>query len=122
MHGKNTTVGTQDTVVISPGARFRTAMMLAVLADMFQIAVFPFLIEGAGSPAEDVLDLFISGLMVYLLGWHWEFLPSFAAKLIPGVDLVPFWTIAVANVYRKSKRDVIKTEQPRQEHPALENF
>ena len=59
MHGKNTTVGTQDTVVISPGARFRTAMMLAVLADMFKIAVFRFLIEGSGSPAEDVLDLFI---------------------------------------------------------------
>jgi len=121
MHGESTTVETQNAITISPGACFRTAMLLAVLADMFQIALFPFLIEGVGSPAEDVLDLFISGLMVYLLGWHWEFLPSFAAKLIPGVDLVPFWTIAVANVYRKSKRDVIKTEQHSQEHPALEN-
>ncbi len=42
--------------------------------------------------------------MVHLLGWHWEFLPSFFAKLVPGVDLVPFWTLAVANVYRKAKR------------------
>jgi hypothetical protein len=41
--------------------------------------------------------------MVHLLGWHWEFLPSFFAKLVPGVDLVPFWTMAVANVYRKAK-------------------
>jgi len=42
----------------------------------------------------------------YLLGCHWEFLPSFAAKLIPGVDLVPLWTLAVANVYRKSRAQV----------------
>jgi len=41
--------------------------------------------------------------MVRLLGWHWEFLPSFLAKLIPGADLVPFWTLAVANVWRKAK-------------------
>ena len=42
--------------------------------------------------------------MVRLLGWHWEFLPSFFAKLVPGVDLVPFWTMAVASVWRKAKR------------------
>src|SRR5271167_2725518 len=45
-----------------------------------------------------------AAVLVYLLGWHWEFLPSFLAKLVPGVDLVPFWTLAVANVYRKAKR------------------
>jgi hypothetical protein len=45
----------------------------------------------------------------YLLGCHWEFLPSFAAKLIPGVDLVPLWTLAVANVYRKSRAQVVTT-------------
>ena len=43
-------------------------------------------------------------MLTYLLGWHWEFLPSFLAKLVPGVDLVPLWTLAVANVYRKSKQ------------------
>jgi hypothetical protein len=26
------------------------------------------------------------------------------AKLLPGVDLVPFWTLAVANIYRKWKQ------------------
>jgi hypothetical protein len=48
--------------------------------------------------------------MVHLLGWHWEFLPSFFAKLVPGVDLVPFWTLAVANVYRKAKRFAESTD------------
>jgi hypothetical protein len=60
-------------------------------------------IEGAASPADDVLDLGMAGAMSFLLGWHWEFLPSFFAKLVPGVDFVPLWTLAVANVYRKSK-------------------
>ena len=45
----------------------------------------------------------MAGLMSHLLGWHWEFAPSFLAKLVPGIDLVPLWTLAVANVYRKSR-------------------
>ena len=42
------------------------------------------------SPAEDLLDLGVGVALIRLLGWHWEFLPSFLAKLVPGVDLVPF--------------------------------
>ena len=82
-------------------------MFLAVAADALQIFVFPLFGEGALSPADDVLDLCVGAILVRLLGWHWEFLPAFAAELIPGVDLVPFWTLAVANVYRKSKQDSI---------------
>src|ERR1039457_2771072 len=93
-----------DTITISAGPRFRAAMILAIVADAVHIAVFPMFVEGALSPADDVLDLGVGALMVHLLGWHWEFLPSFFAKLVPGVDLVPFWTLAVANVYRKAKR------------------
>src|SRR5271168_2454612 len=94
---------TNDTITILPGPRFRTAMMLAIVADALQIVVFPLFVQGALSPADDVLDLGIGAAMIHLLGWHWEFLPSFLAKLVPGVDLVPFWTIAVANVWRKEK-------------------
>jgi hypothetical protein len=80
-----------------------TAMIVAVLADALQIIVLPAFVEGAISPADDVLDFGVAALMVNLLGWHWEFLPSFLLKLAPGIDLVPLWTLAVANVYRKSK-------------------
>lgn len=93
-------------VRISAGPRLRIAMVLAIVADILQFAVFPFVIEGGASPADDILDLSIGGLLTYLLGWHWEFLPSFAAKLIPGVEFVPLWTLAVANVYRKSRAQV----------------
>ncbi len=105
---------TQDAVTISPGANFRAAMVLAVIADALQIAVFPLFVEGAMSPADDVLDFGVAALLVHLLGWHWEFLPSFLVKLVPGVDLVPFWTMAVANVYRKSKRIAVAAEEDRQ--------
>jgi hypothetical protein len=85
-------------------------MILAIIADVLQIIVFPLFVEGAVSPADDILDCGIGAVLVYLLGWHWEFLPSFFAKLVPGVDLVPFWTIAVANVYRKSKGTAVTAE------------
>jgi hypothetical protein len=94
----------QDAVTISPGPRFQVALILAIIADALQLIVFPLFVEGAASPADDLLDLGVGVALVRLLGWHWEFLPSFLAKLVPGVDLVPFWTIAVANVYKKSKR------------------
>ena len=39
--------------------------------------------------------------MIRLLGWHWAFLPTLAAKLIPGADLFPTWTAAVWFVTRQ---------------------
>ena len=100
-----------DGITLSPGARLRFAMILAVVADALQVAVFPLFVPGAVSPADDVLDVVVGGALTYLLGWHWEFLPSFAAKLLPGVDLVPFWTLAVGNVYRKSRRIAVDAQE-----------
>jgi hypothetical protein len=109
---------THDTITISPGPRLRAALILAIIADALQIVVFPLFVEGAESPVDDILDLGMGAVMTYLLGWHWEFLPSFVVKLVPGVDLVPLWTLAVANVYRKSKRIVATLEGVNEEHPA----
>ena len=93
-------------------------MAVALIADALQLAVFPIFVEGAESPADDVLDFVTGGVLVYLLGWHWEFLPSFLGKLVPGVDLVPFWTMAVANVYRKSRNTPTTIEGTRDEPSA----
>jgi len=79
-------------------------MLLAVVADGLQIILFPLFSEGALSPANDVLDVAVALTLGRLIGWHWEFLPSFLTELVPGVDMVPFWTLAVANVYRKWKK------------------
>jgi len=105
-------------ITISAGPRIRVAMILAIIADVLQVVVFPLFVQGAMSPADDVLDLSVAGVLTYLLGWHWEFLPSGLAKLVPGVDLVPLWTLAVANVYRKQKRFAVTIEGVSQEPPA----
>jgi hypothetical protein len=110
---------TQDSLTISPRTRFQAAMVMAILADALQIVIFPLFVEGAESPADDLLDFGVAAAMIYLLGWHWEFLPSFLGKLVPGADLVPFWTMAVANVYRKSKRFTVTAAEGLEEHPAL---
>jgi hypothetical protein len=95
---------TETTTGLSQLNRFRIAMVLAILADALQIIVFPLFVAGVESPPDDALDIGVGAVLFSLLGWHWEFMPSFAAKLVPGVDLIPLWTLAVANVYRKAKR------------------
>jgi hypothetical protein len=75
--------------------RVNTARVIAMLADGLQLVVFPAFIEGYLSPFEDVLDMIVAAIMCGLLGFHWGFLPSFIAKLIPGLDLIPTWTAAV---------------------------
>ena len=93
-----------DSLLSLPRSRFRAAMILALTVDALQIIGSPLLAEGALSPLDDILDLVAAVVLVRLLGWHWEFLPSLIAELVPGVDLIPFWTLAVANVYRKWKQ------------------
>lgn len=105
----------QGNLTIPQGPRLRTAMAVAILADVLEMLVFPLFVEGFDSPVADLIDLCVGGILTYLLGWHWEFAPSFLAKLMPGVDLVPLWTMAVANVYRKSKQIPQPDEAPRVE-------
>ncbi len=73
----------------------RAARALAIAADILQIVVFPVFAPGVVSPWNDGLDLLVAAALTRLIGWHWAFLPSFAAELVPGLDLVPTWTAAV---------------------------
>lgn len=74
---------------------FPLAWVVALLADFFQIVAFPFFVAGGASPVNDVLDVVVAAVLIKLMGWHWAFLPSLIAELIPGLDLVPTWTAAV---------------------------
>lgn len=92
----------------------RLAWAVAIAADALQIAAFPLFVEGGISPADSVLDLIVAFVMIRLLGWHWAFLPTAAAKLIPGADLFPTWTAAVWFVTRqqvKAASDSTATSQ-----------
>jgi hypothetical protein len=83
----------------------RLAWLVAVGADALQIFAFPLFVEGGASPADSVLDLIVAFVLIRLLGWHWAFLPSLAAELIPGADLFPTWTAAVWFVTRRQVRE-----------------
>jgi hypothetical protein len=58
---------TDDKITISPGPNFMAAMILALAADALQLVVFPMFVEGAASPADDVLDLGVGAMMVHLI-------------------------------------------------------
>jgi len=79
----------------------RLAWAIAIGADALQILAFPLFAEGGTSPADSALDLVVAIMLTRLLGWHWAFLPSLIAEVIPGLDLFPTWTAAVWFVTRK---------------------
>ena len=76
-------------------SRRRFAFLVAIAADLLQVAAQPLFAAGGASPAGDVLDVAVAVIMIRVLGWHWAFLPTFIVELIPFVDLVPTWTAAV---------------------------
>lgn len=87
---------------MTPG-RIRTARLIAVAADLVQIVAFPLFAGGAASAWNDALDFAVAAAVTALVGWHWAFLPSFFAELVPGLDLVPTWTASVLLATRKSR-------------------
>lgn len=77
-----------------PPHRVRTALFVALAADALQMLAFPLFASGVTSPFADALDVVVGVLMIWLVGWHWAFLPAFVAEAVPFVDLVPTWTLA----------------------------
>jgi hypothetical protein len=90
----------------------RLAWLIAVAADAVQITALPLFVGGGSSPVDFVLDAIVGAILVSLLGWHWAFLPTFAAELMPGLDLFPTWTAAVFFVTRQRPRPEIEILPP----------
>ena len=67
------------------------ARALAVVVDLAQVALLP----AELTPLNNGVDVATAVAMLGLVGWHWAFLPTFLAELVPFVDLVPTWTLAV---------------------------
>jgi hypothetical protein len=88
----------------------RVAWSVAIAADALQILVMPLFAAGGLMPADTVVDAAVAVILTSLLGWHWAFLPTLIAELIPGLDLFPTWTAAVGYVTlqraRAPKEDV----------------
>jgi hypothetical protein len=76
--------------------RIRAAWAIAVVVDAVQLVTAP--AETGGPPVwlvEGAVDVVTMTVMWALVGFHWAFLPSFATKLLPFVDIAPTWTLAV---------------------------
>lgn len=90
----------------------RKAWLVAMIADAVQIAGLPIFAAGGISPADVALDVATGLILSRILGWHWAFLPSFAAELVPGLDLFPTWTAAVFFVTRSQVRNQARSTEP----------
>ena len=64
---------------------------LALAVDLAQWAFLP----AALTPLNNAVDVGTGLALLALVGWHWAFLPTFLAELVPFVELVPTWTLAV---------------------------
>jgi hypothetical protein len=96
----------------SDDRRILAARVIAVAADAVQLGIMPLFVEGALSPVNDALDVVVAALMVWLVGWHWAFVPAFLSELIPTFDLVPTWTAAVLLATRRGAVQPPRPVQP----------
>ena len=79
------------------------AFGIAFVADAIQFVLFPlFGIVGSQFPVV-IIDIVTAIILWRLVGWHWAFLPTCVAEVVPFVDLFPTWTLAVAFVMRGKK-------------------
>ena len=83
----------------------------------------PLFAEGGLSPLDTGLDVIVGAILIKLLGWHWAFLPTFAAELVPGLDLFPTWTAAVFFATRQlnssPEQDAIDHDRKRTTEPEI---
>lgn len=86
--------------VVPSSARIWAARAIALAADVIQIVAVPFFFGGAASPVNNALDLVVGVVLVFLVGWHFAFLPTFIAELVPMLNIFPTWTTAVLFVTR----------------------
>ncbi len=68
-----------------------TARSIALAVDLAQWALLP----ASLTPLNNAVDVATGLALVALVGWHWAFLPTFLAELVPFVELVPSWSLAV---------------------------
>jgi hypothetical protein len=86
-----------------PPRNAKRALTIALLADLVQLAIFPWFGWGAIIPLNAAVDVILCLVLTRLVGWHIAFLPCFIMELTPIVTLVPSWTLAVMIANRRLK-------------------
>jgi hypothetical protein len=97
--------------------RVVAAYAVAVVADLLELPItyiesFHFEITFLlGQGMDIVLDFIVMGIMTYLLGFNWVFLPSFFVEVIPELDMCPSWVASVAFVVWQQKKKEVGLKQ-----------
>jgi len=74
------------------GRRLVGAFAVAALADGLSI------LFTLAPPLQWATDLATAILLTVVLGWQWALLPGLVMEAIPGLDVFPFWVLAVGAV------------------------
>jgi hypothetical protein len=101
--------------------RVRLARLLAISADVLQLGLAPFFIEGFALVFDAIVDVVVCVALISLLGFNFAFLPGFFFEMLPLVDLAPTWTIAVFVATRRgaSQPPVMGTEPRTKPEPPV---
>ena len=87
--------------------RIVVAFVFAGLADLIQIPATLSMASFFGAPFAILLifmmDCVLATALSLLLGFHWLLLPSFFLENIPGIGMIPAWTVCVALVIKQRK-------------------
>ena len=82
--------------------RFIVALCIALAVDITFVFITP--AEGL----EVFLDGIIGAVLCFLLGFNISVIPAFFLEAIPGVDILPFWTLTVlymgGKIYMEQKK------------------
>jgi hypothetical protein len=105
--------------------RLLAAVAVAFAVDVIQGPTALAWLSGMGGPIEWVLneglDVVTMGLLTWLVGFHWAFLPAFIVESVPVADLAPTWTGSVMLARRKELRALFSrspTVPAQPDHPA----
>lgn len=87
--------------------RIVVAFILAGLADLIQIPLTASMANIFGAPFAVLLifmiDCVLATALSLLIGFHWLLLPSFFLEIVPGIGVIPAWTVCVALVIKQRK-------------------
>lgn len=71
--------------------RLGLALAIAATADVVDLFV-------TLTPMVWAVDLVTAILLFMVLGWNWLLLPGIVMEAIPGVSIMPLWTLVVAAI------------------------
>jgi hypothetical protein len=88
----------------------KAALVVAGIADVLQMAVFPSAVVGWG--ISNVIDVVVAFILFAICGFKWQFLLAFMVELLPVAQLFPTWSAVVLMLSSEEPRINIQPVNP----------